>query len=167
MDWKKILSSVAPTLATAFGGPLAGMATKAIAGKLLGNENATQLDVEQALLGATPGDLAKLKEIDAGFKVEMEKIGVDLAKIAADDRADARRREVQTKDNAPKILATVIVTGFFATLYTIAFVDLPPGAEQPVSILLGALTAMLTQVGNYYFGSSAGSAKKTELMGKM
>ncbi len=166
MDWKAILSSIAPTLATAVGGPLAGMAVKTIAGALLGDENASQADVEAALMGATPSDLLKLKEADNTFKLEMEKLGVDLRRIAADDRANARQREIQTKDNAPKVLSTVIVVGFFAALATIAFVDIPVGAQQPVSILLGALTAMLTQVGNYYFGSSAGSAKKTELLGR-
>ncbi len=166
MNWKSIVSSIAPKLATALGGPLAGLATKVIAKSLLGNENASQGDVETALLNASPTDLLKLKDADNTFKLDMEKIGVDLEKIAADDRANARQREIQTKDNAPKILACVIVVGFFTTLYTIAFVDIPSGAEQPVSILLGALTAMLTQVGNYYFGSSAGSAKKTELLGR-
>jgi len=165
MDWKSLVGSIAPTIATALGGPFAGIAVKKIAGTLLGDESASQSDIELALASASPDDLLKLKEADNTFKLDMEKLGVDLEKIASDDRANARQREIQTKDNAPKILATVVVVGFFAALYTIAFVDIPSGAEQPVSILLGALTAMLTQVGNYYFGSSAGSARKSELLG--
>lgn len=35
-DWKDVISSVAPGLATAFGGPLAGAAVKVIADKVLG-----------------------------------------------------------------------------------------------------------------------------------
>ena len=31
IDWKKIVGSVAPVIATALGGPLAGVATKAVA----------------------------------------------------------------------------------------------------------------------------------------
>lgn len=164
MDWKSIVSSVAPTIATALGGPMAGAATKAIAGALLGKPEAKQPEIEQALKNATPDDLLKLKEADNQFTLKMEELGVDLEKIAADDRANARQREIALKDNAPKILAAVIVIGFFGTLYTIAFVELPSGAQQPVSILLGALTAMLTQVGNYYFGSSAGSKAKTDAL---
>ena len=166
MDWLKTIGMVAPTIATALGGPLAGMATKAIAGALLGDENASQADIEMAVAGATPDDLIKLKQLDSEFELKMAEIGVDLKKVAADDRASARQREVDTKDNAPKILATVIVVGFFVTLGCIAFADIPDKAMQPVNILLGALTAMLTQVGNYYFGSSAGSARKTALLGK-
>jgi len=165
-DWKSLLGSIAPTIATALGGPVAGMAVKALGGALLGNEDAGKDEVELALANASPADLLKVKEVDAKFKTDMEKAGVDLERIASDDRANAREREIKTGDNAPKILATVIVIGFFATLYAIAFADIPDKAMQPVSILLGALTAMLTQVGNYYFGSSAGSKKKTELMGQ-
>jgi hypothetical protein len=145
---------------------MAGMAVKAISGALLGHDGGTQAEIEAALAIASPADLLKLKDIDNQFKLDMESLGVDLEKIAADDRSDARKREIETKDNAPKILATVVVIGFFATLYTIAFGDIPDKAMQPVNILLGALTALLIQVGNYYFGSSAGSARKTALLGK-
>lgn len=160
-DWKSLVGTIAPTLATALGGPMAGMAVKAIAGSLLGDENAGEADIAAALQGATPADLLKLKEADQSFKLEMEKLGVDLERIAAGDRDSARQREIATKDNAPKILAGVIVIGFFATLATIAFVAIPDGAQQPINILLGSLTALLIQVGNYYFGSSAGSKEKT------
>ena len=165
MSWKDIVRAVAPTLGVALGGPMGGMAAKAISGALLGKDDGTPSEVEAAMAAATPDDLLKLKDADNAFKTKMSELGVDLEEIAASDRADARQREIKTKDNAPKILSTVIVVGFFTTLYTIAFVDIPEGAEQPVSILLGALTAMLTQVGNYYFGSSAGSKAKTLLLG--
>ena len=166
MNWKSLLGSIAPTFATALGGPMAGMAVKALSGALLGHEDATEADIGLAMANASPSDILKVKEADNAFKLEMGRIGVDLEQIAANDRSDARAMNTATKDNAPKLLATVIVIGFFATLYTIAFVTIPDSAIQPVSILLGALTAMLTQVGNYYFGSSAGSKAKTDLMGK-
>ena len=161
MNWKEIVGTIAPTLATALGGPLAGMATKAIAGSLLGDDSATEDDIAAAIAGATPDELRALKEMDNQFKLDMESLGVDLEKIHAGDRDSARRREIETSDNAPKILAGVIVTGFFVVLGVIAFVELPTNAQQPINILLGSLTALLIQVGNYYFGSSAGSKEKT------
>lgn len=164
MDWKSLLGTVAPALATALGGPLAGMATKAIAAKLLGNEDAPLKLVKDAILNATPDTLLKLKQVNADFEVKMAEIGVDLEEVHAADRANARNREIQTNDNAPKILACVVVLGFFSTLAMMVFVEIPAPAMAPVNILLGSLTAMLIQVGNYYFGSSAGSARKTELM---
>ncbi len=165
-DFKALLGTVAPALATAFGGPLAGMAAKAGL-SALGLDPEPGNEEEQfatAMATATPADMLKLKQADHQFRLDMEQIGVDLEKIAATDRASARQREIQTGDNAPKVLAVVVVSGFFATLGSIAFVAIPEAAQAPVNILLGALTAMLTQVGNYYFGSSAGSARKTEML---
>lgn len=164
MNWKSIVSSIAPALGTALGGPMGGMALKALSSSLLDDEDADENQIEKAIMNASPDTLAKIKQIDAEFDAKMKELDIDLEKIASDDRSDARKREIATQDNAPKILASVIVLGFFSTLATIAFVDIPDGAEQPVSILLGALTAMITQVGNYYFGSSAGSKQKTDLM---
>lgn len=166
MDWKGLVGSIAPTLATALGGPMAGMAVKALSSSLLGHEDGTEADIELAMANATPDDLLKIKETDNAFKLEMERIGVDLQKIAADDRNSARDREIKTKDNTPKVLAGVIVIGFFATLATVAFATIPDKAMPAINILLGSLTALLIQVGNYYFGSSAGSKAKTEIIGK-
>ena len=166
-NWKGLLTNVAPALATAFGSPLAGMAVKAASLALLGNEDGTEADIEMALANATPDDLLKLKTANHEFETKMAELGIDAKKIAADDRDSARKREIETKDNAPKVLAAVIVIGFFATLATVAFATIPDKAMPAINILLGSLTALLIQVGNYYFGSSAGSKQKTALIGKM
>lgn len=140
---------------------MAGMAVKAIAGGLGLEPTATEADVSKALQGASPETLLALKEADQAFEVSMAEIGVNLEEIAANDRNSARQREIATKDNAPKILAAVIVLGFFSTLGVVAFATISPAAMPAVNILLGSLTALLIQVGNYYFGSSAGSKEKT------
>ena len=165
-DWKGIVAEVAPMIGTALGGPFGGMAAKA-ALSVLGiepKEGNEEQQLAEAVKKATPEQLLALKKADQDFAKAMKALDVDLEKIASADRASARQREIALKDNAPRVLATVIVAGFFTTLYIIAFVPLPEGAQQPVNILLGALTAMLTQVGNYYFGSSKGSDRKTEIL---
>jgi len=160
-DWKSLIGSVAPTLATALGSPMAGMAVKAIASGLGLPDGAGEKDVSAALAGASPDTLMQMKKADHAFAVSMKELGVDLEKVAAGDRDSARKREIATKDNAPKILAGTIVLGFFSVLAGIAFIDIPAQAVQPINILLGSLTALVIQVGNYYFGSSAGSKDKT------
>ena len=168
MDWKSILGTLAPTVATAIGGPFGGIAAK-VALSALGIDSPPE-DAEAALEAqirqADPDMLLKLRTAENQFKLDMERLGVDLEKVHAGDRASARDREVKTRDNAPKILATVVVLGFFATLATIAFATIPAAAMDAVQILLGALTALLIQVGNYYFGSSAGSAAKNATIHK-
>jgi hypothetical protein len=101
---KSILGALAPTVATALGGPLGGMAVKMVADKL-GISDATQEAVEMALTKATPEDLAKLKECEAQFKIEMKKLDIDLVRIAAEDRSSARARQAALKDSTPTILA--------------------------------------------------------------
>jgi len=167
-DWKATLATVAPMLASAVGSPIAGMAVSAGLTALgitpkSGNEEA---QLAKAMQSATPADMLKLKQADNQFKLDMEKLGVDVQRINAGDRSNAREREIKTGDNAPKILACVVVIGFFAVLGMIAFADIPDKAMQPINILLGALTALLVQVGNYYFGSSASSAAKNATIHK-
>ena len=45
MDWKSIVKVVAPTIATGLGGPLAGLATKALSEVLLGKSDGTEDEV--------------------------------------------------------------------------------------------------------------------------
>jgi len=113
VDWKSIVSTVAPVLATALGGPLAGVAVKAIASGLGAKEGATEADVAQLVTAGDPQTLVKLSEIDRQFEKDMAALGIDLEKITAEDRANARAREVSLGgDWTVRILAYVIITSF-------------------------------------------------------
>ena len=60
---------------------------------------------------------------------------------------------------AQYILAAVVLVGFFVVL-TVMVQSGKPGAD----ILIGGLAAAFGSVVGYFFGSSAGSARKDELM---
>lgn len=166
IDWKKILGTVAPVLATAAGGPLAGVVTKTLASKLLGQPEATQEEVEKTVVEASPETLIKLKEIDAQFAESMGRLGIDFEKIAADDRANARAREVSLGgDWTVRILAYGIVGSFCALVFSVLFGQVT--AESTIAgAVIGYLSAKAEQVVSYYFGSSAGSKQKTEVMSR-
>ncbi len=166
-DIGEVVGTVAPALATALGGPLAGMATRAIAGKLLGNADASEDELRAAIQTASPEDLVRLKEVEADFKVQLKNAGVKLEEIAAGDRDSARRRQVDMGDWTPTVLGLAIILGFFGILGAIMFVEVPTNAATIINILLGALAAMTAQVGNYFFGSSAGSARKNDTIEKL
>lgn len=166
IDWKSLLGEVAPTLATALGGPLAGAAAMAIKRAVLGKEEATEQEVAEALSVASPDVLLALREADNHFKLEMQRAGIDLEKIAAMDRESARKREMALKDKTPAILATLITIGFFGILAYLmihGFSDSPD--SEPLLIMLGSLGTAWGGVVNYYFGSSVGSKQKTMMMG--
>ena len=165
----KALGGAAPTIATALGGAAGGpvgvaiarAATKVVAEALnLDTEHPDQL--EEALALATPEQLAAVRRADQTFAATMREHDLDELRIAAEDRMSARQREVHTKDWMPGFVATCVMVGFFGILTAMIYVVIPDTAHDPLMIMLGALGTLVTQVGAYYFGSSAGSARKTE-----
>lgn len=166
LDWKSILGTVAPVLATAAGGPLAGVVTKTLAAKLLGKPEAKPEEVETAVVNADPQTLLKLKEIDLEFERELQAAGVKLEEIAAADRASARAREIAVKDHTPAILALIVTVGFFGTLAYMLVNGKPATGGDALLVMLGSLGTAWAAICSYYFGSSAGSKIKTEALAK-
>lgn len=161
---KRALGKVAPELARAIGGPLAGAAVSAVAKAVLGQETADETALEDALAKATPEQWAALARADAEFKIALRRAAIDEAGIAADDRANARAREIAREDRTPALMGGLIILGFFVVLGAMVSRRLPEGTETEFSIMLGALATMTAAVVNYYFGSSAGSREKTRLL---
>jgi hypothetical protein len=166
IEWRTILATVAPVLATAAGGPLAGVVTKTLAAKLLQRPDAKPDEVEAAIAGADPATLLRLKEIDLEFEKELQQAGVKLEEIAAEDRASARAREVALKDHTPAVLAYAITIGFFGTLAYMLMYGKPATGGDALLVMLGALGGAWGAIVSYFFGSSAGSKLKTEAMAK-
>lgn len=166
IEWRKILGTVAPALATAAGGPLAGAAVKAIASKLLNKPEATQDEVEAAVIGADPQTLLKLRELDQQFAKDMQAAGIRLEEIEAEDRANARAREVATKDSTPAILAYAVTIGFFGTLAYMLVNGKPATGGDALLVMLGSLGTAWSAICAYFFGSSAGSKLKTEVLAR-
>lgn len=162
-----LLGQVAPTIATALGGPLAGIAVKTLSNVLLGHENGSEDDVSAAIAGATPDQLAALKKIDADFKAHMKELDIDLERIAAGDRDSARQMQTATKDWVPKVLAVVITLGFFGILIWMLLNGMPKTGTEALLMMLGALGTAWTGVVNFYYGSSAGSKQKTDALTSM
>lgn len=163
-DLGPLLGQIAPTIATALGGPLAGMAVKTLSNVLLGHENGTEDDVQAALASASPDQLAVLKKIDADFKAHMKELDIDLERIAAGDRDSARKMQTETKDWVPKLLAIVITLGFFGILVWMLVQGMPQTGTEALLMMLGALGTAWTGVVNFYYGSSAGSKQKTDAL---
>ena len=163
-----VVRTVAPTIATAVGGPLAGMATRAISEALLGKPDGTEAELAQAAANATPEQLLALKNAEQDFAVRMRELDIDLERIANEDRAGARDREVKTKDWTPRILAGLITFGYFGALFFMLMNGLPTtGGSEAMLVMLGTLGTAWGGVVAYYFGSSAGSRDKNDTISKM
>jgi len=160
--WKAaagVLSTVAPMLATAVGGPLAGAATAAIAKTLGLPQEMPAEEVAFAVQNATPDQLLAIKKAEQEFAVKMKQLDIDLVGLSNADRDSARRREMAVKDWMPRVLGILMVS---ASVGAVALVLL--GYAKVDDALAGSLVGLIVGSGNqvvqYYFGSSAGSAAK-------
>ena len=162
--WKKILKGIAPTLATALGGPLAGMATKVISEKLLGKDDGGDSEIYEALMN--PEGLAKLKEIEADFKTKMKSMDVDLERMAVDDRKSARSLATNTSLLPQTVITGVFVVGFFVLLWVLIFsnVELDESVKMGVSMLLGVVGTNVTLAMKFWFGGGPHDGQNHENM---
>lgn len=162
MDW---LKNIAPTLATAFGGPLAGAAVLAIS-EALGVSDATQENIKGVLTSGklTPEQLASLQQAEVAFKTRVMELGVDIERIAATDRDSARKMQIETLSNAPSLLAGIVVIAWAVVQGVILFHVIEDSMRELVIRVLGTLDAALLLVLNFYFGSSASSRDKDRLI---
>ncbi len=162
MSWKDTLAAIAPTLATALGGPLAGAATKFLASELLGDENASIESIESAVIGASPEALANLKQLDADFKLGMKKLDVDVFSLEVKDRDSARSNHKNS--NTPTVLVYML-TALIAVVVYFLFPDtVPESNENTLYMLLGSLTTAWLQSVSYWTGTTRSSADKTKLL---
>jgi hypothetical protein len=170
-DWKGALRTVAPGLATALGGPLAGMAVAAVSTALLGRPDGAESEIVEAMRTGGTDALLKLREADNTFKVRMRELDINLEVVHQQDRDSARQREVKSGDRwTPRVLAGVIVGGFLAMVYMVlaGFVTAlkDPSVATIVGTLIGYTSAKADQVVSYYFGSTSASAHKNDLLAK-
>ena len=166
--WKDIVGTVAPALATALGGPLAGLGVAAI-GKALGlGDGAGEEDVAAAMLKASPEQLLAVKRAELEFTARMKEL--DVARIAVADRQSARRRESSTGDSwTPRLLAAVTLGAFIACIWMVFEARLTGMDAAQIALIggvVGYASAKADTVIAYYFGSSKGSDDANRLLYK-
>lgn len=172
MSFKSVMSTAFRTMypmiaaAAVAGGPVAISAAQ-IVGDRLGVKVKPE-EIEDAVTTAQlkdPAAMERMQEAEQEFKVQMQKLGFEnaekLEQIAAEDRANARAREIAVKDVTPKVLAYTVTAGFFATITTLVFVRLDSTTKDVVMILVGVLGSKFGSTFDYFFGSSSGSAAKS------
>ena len=174
-----ILKNVAPFLASALPGPF-GVAAKAFLSGVFGiGEDDPDDALKDAIAKATPEQIKALKDAEQAFSLKMTEMGyqnaTDLAKLANDEMANARQREVEfakvgKPDLTPRILAYVAIAGFIVIIITLMYGPVDSWGSvktQIINTMLGALGALVVQVYQYYFGSSSGSTAKNAMMNKL
>jgi hypothetical protein len=163
MDWTATLKSLAPTVASAFLGPLGAVAVAAV-GNLLGLSDATQSKIADAIQSGqmTPEQVSKLKELELQYKNDEAERGFKYSELEFKDRDSARDMQASVRSWVPPTLAMCITAGFFGILAAMLLGYAKQSNE--LMIMLGSLGTSWTGIIGFYFGSSAGSREKTALL---
>jgi len=120
----------------------------------------------------------ELKKAEMQFQLEQQKLGVEQQKNILADIDSARKRSAEVETSANAGFLSKNVTAFlaigstlltFTLFYIIIFRNHTIKAEvkDVVLYVLGVLSAILTQVFSFYFGSSQGSADKNKTIANM
>jgi hypothetical protein len=157
MEW---LSQIAPGIATALGGPLAGLAVTAISKALGIDEKDVQNTIESGKL--TSDQLASIKQAEIELQKQANELGLDFEKLATDDRKSARDMQATTKSIIPAVLAISVTVGFFGILVGLMTDNVTK--SDALLLMLGSLGTAWTAIVSFYFGSSASSQNKDEML---
>ncbi len=120
----------------------------------------------------------EIRKSEMQFQVDMKKLSNEEQQMILGDISSARQREVQiqTSEHATKLaknvspflaLGTTLIT--LALFYVLIFTPevIKGDSKDIIMYILGVLSAVLTQIYSYYFGSSAGSAEKSKTLAGM
>jgi len=155
-SWIDTVAKLAPTVASALGSPVAGMAVGALESALGMSGDDIQKTIETNKL--TAEQVAAIQQAEIALKAKAQELGLDFAKLSNDDRASARDMQKNVKSWIPPFLAASVTVGFFGILVALMSGKIEQAAE--VDIMLGSLGTAWTGIIAFYFGSSAGSQAK-------
>lgn len=173
-DFFKTVGKVAyPFLSTAAaaGGPFTAMAAHTV-GKALGLEkvDSSQDALANVMASASvdPETRAKLVQAEHDFELQMAELNIkhidEIEKIAADDRANARNREIQVRDKTPQVGFYLLLTGFFVALGLLFRFPIPQDNKAVIFAMIGSLGTLTVAAAQYYYGTTSSSGRKTELL---
>ena len=157
MDW---LTQLAPTIATALGGPLAGMAVSAVSKAIGCTPEEVQNVISSGKLDAT--QVAAIQQAELELKKQAQAMNLDFEKLANDDRKSARDMQAVTRSFIPPLLAVGVTLGFFGILFGLMYGQIQHAPQ--IDIMLGSLGTAWTGIIAFYFGSSASSQNKDQLL---
>lgn len=169
-DIADVIGTAAPVVGTLIGGP-AGGAIGGLVASILGVDAEPEA-VRQAL--KDPEAFVKIRELELAHARELQALAIKAEADRLRDIQSARARDVQVRQiNGGRniradILAVTAIAGLVGLCAALLFVDIPDGPARDVLLLLGGgLLTLTKEVFSYEFGSSRGSAIKSEQLAQI
>ena len=113
----------------------------------------------------TADQIAQVKLAEIELQKQAQELGLNFEKLAVEDRKSARDMQAATRSMMPPILAGAVTIGFFGIMVMMFFNQID-SSNPAILMMLGSLGTAWTGIIAYYFGSSAGSQAKTDLLSK-
>lgn len=167
MDWIGTIKAVAPTVANALGGPLAGAAVAAL-GDILGASDSTQDTIKQIVTNGqmTAEQIGKIRELELKYQADEKERGFRYAELAFKDRDSARQANVS--GGTLKMLFWLSLLLLAVTLgseVVVLFYGYPKTLpEIIVGRVLGLLDSVALLVLSFWYGTTSSSQQKNELL---
>lgn len=114
------------------------------------------------LVGTVITDPTQKAQIEAGLVKLRTEHDERMEGLFAADRDSARKREMEVKDWTPSVLSWTVLAFWGLGNYFVFTHALPAGSETLIARVLGTIDMAVGLVLGYYFGSSAGSASKSD-----
>jgi hypothetical protein len=159
-----ILTDLLPTLATALGGPLAGVATKWVADKI-GASDSTVTAVTDALQGIDPSERIKLEQEFNRWLVDQQNM-IYMKEI--EDKQSARVRDSEFYKNntrnyrADFLVGICLLIVFWLTYLVWTSPNISEFLKGIVTLLLGRFLGYLDNIFSFEFGSTRSGRTKDE-----
>ena len=170
---KALIQHIAPTLASALSGPFSGVASKFIIDNLVKDDIPDGITYQKLLsnLLNDSNNLQKVKVIDEQFRLEMQKLDVDIFALETTDKKEA---SAQTKIyTTPQMLISILFLVTYFLMMTVIFAvevsdsfNMSKGENSlmgELEILIGVLTAGVGQILSFWFGGVLGKKNSPEI----
>ena len=107
-------------------------------------------------------DKSSSTDAEIELQRQAQELGLNFEQLAVQDRVSARDMQAQTKSIVPSLLAMLVTAGFFGILAALMLGYATKSDE--LMIMLGSLSSAWIGVISFYFGSSAGSQAKDQMI---
>lgn len=162
---KDLIAAVAPTLGTALGGPLGGLAGTMVQAALGADSPEQAVAILQS---GDPAAILKMKEAQNNLLMFMRDADIREDQLVVEDRKDARGMAKALGTAGPQMFIVVALTLMISWVLWELFLEAPPkGSENVLFVMLGTLTNAWTAAISFFVGTTKSSSEKNETMKMM
>lgn len=167
MNWLDTIKTIAPTVASALVGPLAGVAVTAL-GTLFGISDPTQEKIKSAIeQGQMTGEqISAIRTLELQLQAEERERGFRYAELEFKDRDSARRANVDGGTMGKLFGLSLLLLAVTLGCELIVLFKGYPETVEPIIVgrVLGLMDAIALTVITFWFGTSSGSVRKTDIL---